>query len=320
MAVDKIQAIEQSEYSNEQCNNKLDQLECRVDLDFPFVKNENWTFSIMKDQVQLHIDITPDKLAQANLLISKLLTYYKQNDSSGYEESFYPWGRYTGIGEESIMLDINNAFDTSYITKSEFENIFGVNFEENKHNLIHFLHKLLWVKQIDWNNVFDYNDKVDNTENQQIIESVEEIQKTVNDKFTWKNIKEILNINSNISREESFANLLFLFNKKFDIQDLWINTSRSFMELTYDNITYIWWENESLHWRWDVSFEYKGGAFINIKQWGTTLAQFRMNNYNDQIILNQLVWNTNADDYSVPSSYTKHLWERPATDDELKNN
>jgi hypothetical protein len=41
------------------------------------------------------------------------------------------------------MLDINNAFDKAYITESEFENIFGTNFKKNKHDLIHFLHKLL---------------------------------------------------------------------------------------------------------------------------------------------------------------------------------
>jgi hypothetical protein len=39
--IEQSQAFEQCEYSKEQCDSKLDQLEQKIDLDFPFVKNEN---------------------------------------------------------------------------------------------------------------------------------------------------------------------------------------------------------------------------------------------------------------------------------------
>jgi hypothetical protein len=41
MTTEVCQLPESNEYNKDQCDNKLDQLEQRIALDFPFEKNEN---------------------------------------------------------------------------------------------------------------------------------------------------------------------------------------------------------------------------------------------------------------------------------------
>jgi hypothetical protein len=41
MTTEVCQLSESNEYNKDQCNNKLDQLEQKIALDFPFEKNDN---------------------------------------------------------------------------------------------------------------------------------------------------------------------------------------------------------------------------------------------------------------------------------------
>ena len=268
----------------------------------------------MKDQQVLDIKINPDKLLDANKYILSVLSFFKQNNQKNYDNYFK-----LDDDDSSANIDmVQKWMNKKYVDNQDFLEIFWTDSLEAKKSLIEFMHKILSIHQPDWYKTFDYNDKVDNSQNQKIINWVNEIQEKIDSKFSWKNIKEILDINSNPSREESFANLLFLFDKSFPIENLWISSAQSFRELTNKDISYIPGEDETLHWRGDISFEYTEWAFINIKQWSTILGYFRINNYNDQIILNQLVWNTTADDYTIPASKTEYVWERLATSDEIK--
>lgn len=316
MTNENCQLPEKVEYSKQQCDNKLQQLEQRIDVDFPFVKNENGSYSIMKDQIVLDIEITSEKIKDANTYILQILTYFKQNNQKYYDN-------YLELDNDNSNANIDMVQkwrNKTYVKSNDFWEIFWTDSIEDKKELISFLHKILNVHQEKWYTIYDYNDSVDNSENQEIINSVQALKNPTNRKYWSKNIGQILEINSDPNRKQSLANLSFLINKSFKIKWSWISSSNSFMELTYHDMPYTSIREDSFKKHYNLEFTYDGWAFINISQNNITIGHFRLNNYNDQIILSQLLWETSVHDYQIPdTSSSIYKWSRPATTEELKH-
>ena len=301
MRQEVCQLPESNEYNKDQCDNKLDQLEQRIALDFPFEKNENWTYSIIKDNIKLDIEITSDNLIEANREILQLLTFFKQN-SNGSSHFYEDW--FDGsIDMEQVGLN------SEYLLNETFEKLFW--WEENKQKLINFLHMILWVTQTDWDFNYnksdaapDYIDLVNMEENELLISSIQEKYLGFEQTLEWKSLREIKQILWEINRENSLLLTLFLLQNPVLIKD-WdqINLIRT---ITYKNMRYI-----PLEWTnvWvNLRSQYNQWAHIELQQYWTTKGKIQLVDYNDQIILNRLLKNTSKNDYSIPASTTKYMW------------
>lgn len=304
MTTEICQLSESNEYNKDQCDNKLDQLEQKIALDFPFEKNDNWTYSIIKDNIKLDIDISPDNLVEANKEILQLLTFFKQNanSSSHFDTDWY---------DDSIDME-QGIIDQEYLSNELFQKLFW--WEENKQKLINFLHLILWVSETDWdfnynksNAAPDYIDLVDMQKNEKLISSIQDKYSSFEQSFKWKTIQEIKKSFWEVNRENSLLLLMYLANNPVMVWSglLWVNSVQS---ITYNNMVYssLQWSNSWVNLRTN----YEWWAFVELQQYWSIRWKIQLVDYNDQIILNRLLWKTSKNDYSIPASTTRYMWTK----------
>lgn len=304
MSVEQNQAFEKCEYSNQECNDKLEQLENRIAVDFPFEKTENGSYNLKIDNITLDLDVSAETLVEANKYILERLTYYQQNDSKFYEEYFYLSGWWNK--DIDLSIDWFLSTDPTYVTSERFEEIFWSNTNEDKQKLIDFLHKILNVRQPEWFKKIDFNDKVDINSNQKLLQ---EIKKSISEKnIDFNSVQEVLNSNKAPNRSYSIKNLFQLLQAPIEP---WKIQPRSFMNLTYNGIPYIV-ENSSLRNDRKINFELsQDSAYVNVTQNWNKLWYFILKDYNDQIILSQLTGRKDFSDYTIPKeSSSKYEWSR----------
>ena len=308
MTIENCQLPESKEYNKEQCDNKTDKLEQKIALDFPFEKNTNSTYSIIKDNIKLDIEITSDNLIEANKKILQLLTYFKQESNSSshfYIDEFF---------DKSIDMK-QSLFSTEFLEDKKFQNLFW--WEENKQKLINFLHLILWVTESEWDFSYnksyaapDYIDLVDMNENEKLISSIQEKYDRFQNENQWKNIEEIKKSFWEVTRESSLLLALFIIKNPIIVNQWSIGIS-TMGSITYNNMRYSWKGLEqSVTWS-NMRCKYKWWAFIELQQHSRIRGKLQLIDHTDQIILNQLLWNTTSDDYKIPrTSSSKYEWIR----------
>jgi hypothetical protein len=208
-----------------------------------------------------------------------------------------------------------SLFSTEFLEDKKFQNLFW--WEENKQKLINFLHLILWVTESEWDFSYnksyaapDYIDLVDMNENEKLISSIQEKYDRFQNENQWKNIEEIKKSFWEVTRESSLLLALFIIKNPIIVNQWSIGIS-TMGSITYNNMRYSWKGLEqSVTWS-NMRCKYKWWAFIELQQHSRIRGKLQLIDHNDQIILNQLLWNTTSDDYKIPrTSSSKYEWSR----------
>lgn len=286
-----IKTCESSEaYDEQKCENMLDNLDRKVALDFPFEKNDDGSFTYMRDNVKLDIDVKDGpQLVDIHTLTLQILNLAQQNDKRNYDEK-YIIEKDNFFGKTGLLFE-NGQFDlTEHLSHEWFEKIFWNASEETKEAYANFLTELIDPSTI------DYENTVHTEKNNTIIKNLQKHESVISNLFEWKTLSDILNTKLDINQESSIAILKQIIQNPTEAG--YINWVDYLKQLTYSEIKFIK-EDYHIHPERPISMEYNGGNAVTVIQQWRILWHYRLEDYNDQIILSQTLGMTTAEDYKV---------------------
>ena len=283
-------------YDETKCENMLENLDKKVALDFPFEKNDDGSLTYMKDNLKLNIKVEDGpQLVDIHTLTLQILNLAQQNNKRSYDET-YIIEKDNFFGKTGLLFE-NGQFDlTEHLSHEGFEKIFGNATEETKEAYAKFLTELIDPSTI------DYEDTVNTSKNNEILENLQKHEDSISTIFEWKTISDILSSKLEVNQESSLALLKHIIENSTEAG--YINGVDYLKQLTYSEIKFVK-EDYHIHPERPISMEYDGWNAVTVIQQWRVLWQYRLEDYNDQIILSQALGIKSAEDYKVSNASVK---------------